>query len=196
MIGVSMVEFPDINEERNVITALQSGDAEAAGILYEWFGVTLYRQVILSRLPVEHQAEDVLRDTFRIAFERIAQYSVRDRSIYFWLRRIAINLVIDTYRKQTRNRALAERLLANDAVALTVSLQPTAPDQGLIDQDARQMINDSLELINPRYATALRLRLLEDLSRQECAARLDVSVSTFDVLFHRACKAFREHYPP
>ena len=131
MIGVSMVEFPDINEERNVITALQSGDAEAAGILYEWFGVTLYRQVILSRLPVEHQAEDVLRDTFRIAFERIAQ-----------------------------------------------------------------MINDSLELINPRYATALRLRLLEDLSRQECAARLDVSVSTFDVLFHRACKAFREHYPP
>ena len=70
MIGASMVEFPDINEERNVITALQSGDVEAAGTLYEWFGVTLYRQVILSRLPVEHQAEDVLRDTFRIAFER------------------------------------------------------------------------------------------------------------------------------
>ena len=30
MIGASMVEFPDINEERNVITALQSGDVEAA----------------------------------------------------------------------------------------------------------------------------------------------------------------------
>ena len=68
---------------------------------------------------------------------------MRDRSVYFWLRRIAINLVIDTYRKQTRSRALAERLLANDAVASTVSSQPMAPDQGLIDQDARQMINDA-----------------------------------------------------
>ena len=191
-----MAEFPNIDEERNVITALQSGDAEAAGTLYQWFGVALYRQVILSRLPVEHQAEDVLRDTFRIAFERIDQYTVRDRSVYFWLRRIAINLVIDTYRKQTRNRALAERLLANDAVTSTVATQPDAPDQGLIDHDARQMINAALELINSRYAAALRMRLLEDLSREECAARLEVSIGTFDVLFHRACKAFREHYPP
>ena len=83
-----MVELPDIEEERIVITAIQTGDIEAAGTLYRWFGVGIYRHVILARLPYEDQAEDVLRDTFRIAFERIEQYTVRDRSIFFWLRRI------------------------------------------------------------------------------------------------------------
>jgi RNA polymerase sigma-70 factor (ECF subfamily) len=37
----------------------------------------------------------------------------------------------------------------------------------------------------------LRLRLLEDRSREECAAALEVKVGTLDVLLFRACKSFR-----
>ena len=63
-------------------------------------------------------------------------------------------------------------------------------------EDTKDMVHRALEKLNPRYAKALRLRLLEDQSREECASKLEVSVSTFDVLFHRACKAFRDNYPP
>ena len=48
--------------------------------------------------------------------------------------------------------------------------------------------------LEPHYATALRMRLLEELDRDECAAALDVTVGNFDVIFHRACKAFRKVY--
>ena len=48
--------------------------------------------------------------------------------------------------------------------------------------------------LNPRYAEALRLRLLDELEREECARRLDVTVGNFDVILHRACAAFRKVY--
>ena len=60
----------------------------------------------------------------------------------------------------------------------------------------RSMIESSFQKINPRYASALRIRLLEEKSREECADILGIKVNAFDVLFHRACKAFRDNYPP
>ncbi len=189
-------QFPTLAEEKDLVHALQSGDRNAASKLYDVFGLQLYRQVILSRLPVVEQAEDVLRDTYRIALERIDTYQVKDRSIFFWLRRIAINLVIDTYRRQVRKRELAERILASDAVDFTMGTKPESPDRGLVQEDAKDMIERSLLRINERYALALRMRLLEEKSRKECADDLGITVGNFDVLFHRACKAFRDNYPP
>ncbi len=191
-----MSEFPSLQEEKTMILAAQKGDRNAAAQLYEHFGDALYRRIILPRLPVREQAEDVLRDTFRIVFERIEQFTPKDRSIYFWLRRIAINLVVDTYRRQVKQRRIAENILARDAIHETMSSAPTAPDQALVNQDTRKLIEKSLELLNDRYARALRLRLLEDWSREDCAADFGIKIGAFDVLFHRACKAFRDRYPP
>jgi RNA polymerase sigma factor (sigma-70 family) len=192
-------QFPSLEEERIVIEQVQSGDRVAAAQLYQWFGVVLYRQVILARLPVVEQAEDVLRDCFRILFEKIGQFTPSNRSIFFWLRRIAINLVIDVYRKEKRTRNLAEKILAEDAMDVVGTHEPM-PDVALELQQEKSRIRDliesSFDKINPRYVKALRHRLLEEKSREECAELLGVKINAFDVLFHRACKAFRENYPP
>ena len=189
-----------IEQEREMILALQQGDRKAAAWLYETFSDTLFRKVILSRLPYIDQAEDVLCETFRIAFEKIQTYQAIDRSIFFWLRRIAINLVVDTYRKQVRKRQLAERILARDAVDMVMGSQSTQADEVMSqheeEQDTKTMVHLALEKLNPRYAKALRMRLLEDRTREDCAAEFGISVGNFDVLFHRASKAFRDNYPP
>jgi len=189
-----------IEQEREMILALQQGDRKAAAWLYETFSDTLFRKVILSRLPYIDQAEDVLCETFRIAFEKIQTYQAIDRSIFFWLRRIAINLVVDTYRKQVRKRELAERILARDAIDMVMGSQSTQADEVMSqheeEQDTKTMVHLALEKLNPRYAKALRMRLLEDRTREDCAAEFGISVGNFDVLFHRASKSFRDNYPP
>ena len=185
-----------LEQEKEMVLALKQGDRKAAAMLYEGFSTQLFRQVILSRLPYIDQAEDVLCETFRIALERIETYQVVDRSIFFWLRRIAINLVINTYRQQVRKKELAERILAKDAVSMVMGTEDIAPERDLDAEDTKSLVERSLEQLNPRYAEALRLRLIQDKSREECAELLEVSVATFDVLFHRACKAFRDNYPP
>lgn len=184
--------LPDPQLERAVIARLQAGDRGAAGQLFAWFSDRLYRQVILPRLPVRELAEDVLKDTFRLTLEKIDQYQVQDRSIFFWLRRIAINRAIDVHRARQRAHQLQEiaepeRFMAD---------APPEPDQPSDQQELRGQIEISLSRMNERYAEALRLRLLEDLDREECARRLNVTMGNFDVILHRACKAFREVYPP
>ena len=52
--------------------------------------------------------------------------------------------------------------------------------------------DEVLETLNPRYAKVLRLRLLEDRDREECAEILDVKVGTLDVLLYRACRSFKQ----
>ncbi len=190
----------NLEQEREMVTALQRGDRKAAAWLFETFSDVLYRKVILSRLPYRDQAEDVLCETFRIALEKIASYQSLDRSIFFWLRRISINLVVDTYRKQVRKRELAERILARDAVDMVMGSQSsTAGDvmsQTEQEEDTKDMVHRALDKLNPRYAKALRMRLLEEQSREACAEAFGITVGNFDVLFHRASKAFRDNYPP
>jgi RNA polymerase sigma-70 factor (ECF subfamily) len=48
--------------------------------------------------------------------------------------------------------------------------------------------------LQERYRQAIELRLVQELSREECAKRLGVTIGTFDVLLFRAVRAFRKHF--
>jgi RNA polymerase sigma-70 factor (ECF subfamily) len=179
--------------ERDVIARLQNGDRAAFTTLYGWYGERIFRQAILPRLPHRELAEDCLRETFRTAMEKIGTFRLENRSIYFWLRRIAINKAIDVHRRHRRDADLADAVMAEPE---PIVAHPPRPDRAIEVEDTRRMVEASLGMLNPRYATALRLRLIEGHSREECAATLDVTLGNFDVILHRACKAFRKVYPP
>jgi RNA polymerase sigma-70 factor (ECF subfamily) len=51
-----------------------------------------------------------------------------------------------------------------------------------------------MTLLQERYRTAIELRLVQELPREECARRLGVTIGTFDVLLFRAVRAFRKHF--
>jgi RNA polymerase sigma factor (sigma-70 family) len=182
--------------EQSAVARLQAGDRAAAAELYQWYGDRLYRAAILPRLPNRELAEDVLKDTFRLALERIEQFKPQGRSIYFWLRRIAINRAIDVHRANKRTRDHEERHTEAETIDRTMGKPPPRPDRGQEVAETRDMVESSLSMMNERYATALRLRLIEDRDRDECAEQMGVTVGNFDVILHRACKAFKKVYPP
>ena len=183
-----------LEEERVVIRRLQQGDRAAFATLYGWYGEQIYRQAILPRLPNRELAEDCLRDTFRTALEKIETFRIANRSIFFWLRRIAVNKAIDIHRRHRRDHDLADAYRAEPSVSLNQAV--ARPDRGLEVEETKRMVEASLANMNPRYAQALRLRLIEDRDREECARILDVTVGNFDVILHRATRAFRKVYPP
>lgn len=176
-----------------MIAALKAGDRTAFATLYGWYGDPIYRSAILPRLPNRELAEDALRDTFRTALEKIESFQLEDRSIFFWLRRIAVNKAIDAHRRTKRDRALVDKVEVEGPV---VGTQPDAPDRNLEIQDTRRQVETSLSMLNERYAEALKLRLIDDLEREECAQILGVTLGNFDVILHRATKAFRKVFPP
>lgn len=190
---VDEAQLQPILEERTIVEGLLRGDRNAAGTLYAWYGDALFREVILPRLPIRELAENVLVDTFRTVMERVETYKPEsDKSIYFWLRRIAINRSIDVHRAHQRVRRLEDAL---EAETDPMDASP-APDKDADVEDTRARVEAALQKVNPRYAEALRLRLLEDLDREECAAKMGVTVGNFDVILHRASAAFRKAFQP
>ena len=185
-----------IDHENRVVERLQAGDRAAAGELYQAYGDRLYRAAILPRLPNRELAEDVLKDTFRLALERIEQYRPQGRSVYFWLRRIAINRAIDVHRARQRKNRHEEKHTHEETIDRTMGTPAPRPDRGREVYETKDMVERSLSTMKPRYATALRLRLIEDRDRGECAEFMGVTVGNFDVILHRACKAFKKVYPP
>ncbi len=186
-------DLPDLEEERKVILALQSGDNSAFATLYRWYGNLLFRQVILPRLPIPELAQDCLKDTFKTALERIDTFRLENRSIFFWLRRIAANKAIDVHRRHRRDDRLVDQLKVEPTLPVA---HTERPDRQLEVDELRKMVDQSMSNLNARYAKALRMRLLEERTREECAEAMEVSVGNFDVILHRAAKAFRKVFPP
>ncbi len=72
-----------------------------------------------------------------------------------------------------------------------------ADAQLIADQERkahRERIDATLAVLTERYRIAIELRLVQELSREECAKRLGVTVGTFDVLLFRAVRSFRKHF--
>lgn len=187
----SLTPLASLDEERAVLARLASGDPKALGQLYRWYGDAVYR-AIYARLRDADAAADCLRDTFRVAAEKIDQFASTDRSVFFWLRQIGVRKALDVHRARQRDRRLQDRLQAEDIRPAA----PPAPDHRLEVAEVSADVHISLSRMNPRYAEVLRLRLLEERPREDCAEALGVTLGTLDVLFHRACKAFHKVWPP
>jgi len=184
--------------ERQLCQAAKAGDRDATRELLGHFADPLFAGVILPRVGSRADAEDILRDTMVRAVERLPrQFEWRDAGLWPWLRRIAVNLVADYGRRLQARQRLEEGYLAE------VRVLPPRVEAGaeatLIEEQERQLnlrlLRVALESINERYRRAIELRLLEQRSREEAAEALGVSVSTFDVVLHRALKALRKAWP-
>ncbi len=188
----------DKERERQLCLSAQEGDAEALRDLLDHFADPLFAGVILPRVGNRADAEDILKDTMLRAVERMpTQFKWREAGLWPWLRRIAVNLIADYGRRRQARQRLEEGYQAE------VRTMPPRVEAGaeavMIEQEERRICLEQLQTalgsVNERYRRAIRLRLIEGRSRQEAAAQLEVTVSTFDVLLHRALKAVRKAWP-
>ncbi len=185
----------ELEEEQRLVEEAQAGNLDAMRPILERYAQPLYGTVILPRLGDAASAEEVLRDTLATAVEKIKRFTLQGKSIYPWLRQIAINKVYDVHRQSKRSRRLADAMVHE--VASETDPETHADAQLIADQERRShrtKIDQTMDLIAERYRLAIELRLVQELSREDCAKRLDVTIGTFDVLLFRAVRAFRKHF--
>jgi RNA polymerase sigma-70 factor, ECF subfamily len=186
-----------ISLERALVGRAQAGDREALRLLLMRHADTLYSKVILPRAGDPSTAEDVLKATMVTAIEKIGTFRWQGRSIYFWLRQIAVNKVIDHHRGNQRTWRLAQSLAEEPELSIGGTGAP-GPETALIAAEEKRIngarIERALSELSPRYRRAIELRLLQELPREECARQLEVTLGTFDVVFFRAVRAFRRTF--
>jgi RNA polymerase sigma factor (sigma-70 family) len=185
----------ELEEEQRQVEEAQAGNLDAMRPILERYAQPLYGTVILPRLGDSVSAEEVLRDTLATAVEKIRRFTWQGKSIYPWLRQIAINKVYDVHRQSKRSRRLADAMVHE--VAIETDPESQADAQLIADQERaahRARIDDAMTKIAERYRLAIELRLIQELPREDCAKRLGITIGTFDVLLFRAVRAFRKHF--
>ena len=183
----------ELAAEREQVARAQAGDRGAMGELLRRYGPNLYSHVLLPRLGSEAAAQDALGEVYAKVVERLDKFTWQGVGIYPWLRTVAMRVALDQLRARKRTV-----LWEADAIEREVDKDSTATpvDQQLSDrrdrEAARARVEAALGRMHPRYARALRLRVLEERPREEVAATLEVTPATFDVLLHRAVAALRK----
>ncbi len=179
--------------DRALVAKAQAGDRAALGELLHKHGPGLYRSVLLPRLGSEAAAKDALGETYAKVVANIDKFVWQNVGFYPWLRTVALRVALDQLRAKKRLVLFEEDDLARevDAAETTTPVEQQISDQR--DREAaRQKVEDALAKINPRYAKAIRLRVLDEKPRDVVAAELEVTPATFDVLLHRAIAALKK----
>lgn len=182
----------ELERERLLCERAHAGDRDALGALLRQHGPRLYRSVLLPRLGSVAQAEEALSVTYMKVVERFSQFTWQSVGVYPWLRMVALRVALDQLRSRKR-----ELLFDPSDIEREIdSAERESRETTVIEQHdlavARRRVEELLGRLNPRYAKAIRMRVLEERSREEAAAELDVSVGTFDVVLHRAMAALKK----
>lgn len=157
------------------------------GAIFDRHATALHRYLVRRIGPDE--AEAVVGEVFRIAFEKRAGYDSDRPSARPWLYGIATNLVAKHRRREARRFHAMARLVAqrvpppDDADRVSAAVDAAG---------AWRRVAEAVTALPPPERDALVLHVWEGLSYDEVAAALGVPVGTVRSRLHRARARLRE----
>lgn len=138
-------------------------------------------------------AEDVSQDVFLKAYERFAELK-ESQTAGGWLKTVTRNLCLNHLtRYRSRWRFFSEMLSERDEQEDTAPewAAPDTHEQTVATDDHRQLLEAALQKLPEAQRVPLVLYHFEDLSYEDIAARLRVSLSKVKTDIHRGREALR-----
>lgn len=168
-----------------LMTDYARGDQNALRILVErWERIVFAFLVRMLGSPEE--AEDLCQDTFMKLIKAADRYEPEDK-FRSWLFRIAGNLA----RSRLRRRAILRWLPLSDDHRNTAGEGP-GQLESLAERETIDQVREAVSRLPDRQRQALVLKQYHDLSYREIADAMGVTVSSVQMLLHRAMTALRK----
>ena len=174
----------DVKQDAELLDRVRSGDRTACEELVHAHYVAVYR-FLLNLTGDADMAADCTQDTFRIAWQKLADFGGR-ASIATWLHRIAYNRFIDLYRKNRRQRDLQESFQFEQA---SVTRQEFPCRTSL--RDASQYLAEAVKQLPDELRAIVALHYIEGLSLADTAAVVGEPVGTVKWRLSTALKRLR-----
>ena len=183
----------EATDDARLASLLRQGSEEAYELLVARFQQPVYN-LVYRLLADPGESCDVVQEVFLKIFRNIATFRSQS-SLKTWIYRIAVNEVHNYRRWFYRHRR--QEVVLEDENEGGKSFGETVPDHGrspydyALDGEKRVMIEDALAHINPMFRAAVVLRDVEDLSYEEIADVLDISLGTVKSRITRGREAMR-----
>lgn len=186
-------EWPGWPDEGCLLDGLRSGSEEAYEALLERFQAPVFH-LVRRLIDDPTEAGDVVQDVFLKVFRNVNAFRGQS-SLKTWVYRIAVNEAHNRRRWFTRHRR-AEVGLEMEGEGRDyldqLSDSTRSPYDLALNEEVKSAIEAALANLNPVFRSAVVLRDLEDLSYEEIADVLDVSLGTVKSRILRGRESLRK----
>ena len=162
--------FADPDAE--IVARVKGGETEAFEELVRRHGRRVYRS-LLGVLGNVEEAEDALQDAFLKAFQHLPEFEGRAR-FSTWLVRIAINTGVQRLRGRRDFETLDDD--SEDFRPRRIQAWQENPEDLYSREELRRLVEQEVMKLPAKYRVALMLRDLEELSTEEAANVLGLTV--------------------
>ncbi|MDE3195088.1 MAG: sigma-70 family RNA polymerase sigma factor [Acidobacteriota bacterium] len=182
-------------EDLRLIEGLRAADERAYEQLIERFQTPVYN-LAWRLLSDPADASDVVQEVFLKIFRNVNSFR-GDSSLRTWVYRIAVNESHNRRRWLFRHRrgetGIDEAFDDCDSRERPLTDVGETPFDFTMNREAQNLLEEGLGAINPVFRTALVLREMEELSYEEIASVLDVSIGTVKSRILRGREALRRY---
>ncbi len=154
---------------RNLVKKAKGHDPDAFGLLYDEYVDQIFRYVYY-KVGNFAESQDLTGQTFLKAFENIDSYEMRDVAFSSWLYRIAHNLVVDYFRKESKRESV------------TLEEQPPVPsnrgnpvDMVMAEMDSERLYR-AMHKLTHNQREVLVLKFIDSLSNNQVSEIMGISV--------------------
>ncbi|MFO0012878.1 MAG: RNA polymerase sigma factor [Planctomycetota bacterium] len=175
-----------MNDEEELIQLALEGQSAAFETLVLRYQDRLYTAMI-SIVGNADEAEDVVQESFIQAYLKLDTFQQNSR-FFTWVYRIAFNYALARRRRKRGVVSLEESRenTGNDPVA-----NGESPDDRMSRHEDAQLVHQALALLSEDHRSILVLREMEDLSYEEIADVLSISIGTVRSRLNRARAALK-----
>lgn len=168
------------DQEQTWVMQARRGDARAFSRLVEAYQRPVFNLTYRMLGNIE-EAEDAAQETFLRAYSRLAQY---DPAMKFstWLFSIANHHCID----RLRRRKVISVSIDDNPVLQNLESDDLRPERSALQEETRIEVQTLLEQLAPEYRLPLVLRYWEEMSYEEIAETMNVTVATVKSRLFRA----------
>lgn len=175
-------------DDRELMARLARGDKDALAPLVERHYRRLYR-IALGYLRQREDALDVVQEAFVKVFQAASRWD-GSADAGPWLSRVTVNLSIDRWRRNKRRGQTFSPLAEGDHFEVLADTRP-APDSGVASRESGERLRAALSTLPERQRAVVVLRHYQELSLEEIATTLGMSLGTVKSSLHRALHRMR-----
>ena len=163
--------------DKELIERYQNGDVQSFGLLIGKYQKQVYSYII-TLVKDKQLAEDVFQDTFVKVIQTIKSKNYQDdgRFLQFAMR-IAHNLVIDHFRKESRIPTVESSSEDYNYID-NVPITDHSVEQGMIVDQVYSDLHRMITYLPDEQREVLRMRIFDDMSFKDIADITNVSINT------------------
>jgi len=180
-------------DESELVAKAREGNLEAFNALVSRYERKIYR-LAKHITQNDEDAEDVLQETFLKAYEHLGDFQGQSK-FYTWIVRIGVNESLMKLRKRKSDRTvpLDEPVdTGEDTVAREIAVWDENPEQRYSREELGKILDEAVDTLRPAFRTVFVLRDIEELSTEETAEALHISIPAVKSRLLRARLQLRE----